>query len=149
MEIRFSSVCMAKYSSRDNEFQLIDKLREFLAEFGHLLFPPQDEINVSVANLISSLMDIPPYPYKQSIKTILYDEVNSNPNDFKVEIVFKVFICGDINDHFEVKLTMRIDRECNYYSFVIELLDKAPISAFLDLRRAAKTLGLEFYPEIK
>ena len=146
MEIKFNSVCMVRYSNTRNEFLLTDKLREFLVAFGHLFFPPQDSENVSVSDLLSSLME--DYFYSGHIKTILYDEAGSCKN-YKVEIIFKVFNYEVSSEFFEVKLTLRIDYECNYYSFTIELLDKAPISAFLDLRRAAKNLNLEFFPVLK
>lgn len=148
MEIKFNSVCMAKYINKGgNEFEFTDKLREFLVYFNHLLFPPQDGENVSVSDLLSSLME--DYFYSGHIKTILYDEVNDSKKDYKIEIIFKVFNYEVSSEFFEVKLTLRIDYECNYYSFIIELLDKAPISAFLDLRRAAKNLNLEFFPVLK
>jgi len=137
---------MAKYINRGNEFELTDKLREFLIEFGHLFFPPQYSENVSVSDLLSSLME--EYPYKENIKTILCEELN-NPKDYKIEIIFKVFNYEVSSEFFEVKLTLRIDNECNFYSFTLELLDNAPISAFLDLRRAARNLNLEFFPVLK
>lgn len=148
MEIKFNSVCMVRYSNTRNEFLLTDKLREFLIEFGHLFFPPQDSENVSVSDLLSSLME--DYFYSGHIKTILYDEVNNNKKDFKIEIIFKVFNYEvSPESFFEAKLTLRIDNESNFYSFAIELLDNAPISAFLDLRQAAKNLNLEFFPVLK